>query len=151
MNAYTRLLTQIKNIAAKTDYINTITRGQDIDLNKGNIFPLFNIDILTGSFTSNATVAFNVSMQCLDIRDINKEIVNDKFWLNDNEVDNHNQTLSCINEVWVKLHRDFVNNNVTASENPEFTKITFSDKNLLDGWEIKFSVEMPISEFDICL
>ena len=69
MNAYTRLLTQIKNSAAQTDYINTITRGQDIDLNKGNIFPLFNIDILTGSFTSNATVAFNVSMQCLDIRD----------------------------------------------------------------------------------
>jgi len=67
------------------------------------------------------------------------------------EVDNHNQTLSCLNEVWVKLHRDFINNNVTASENPEFTKITFSDKNLLDGWEIKFSVEMPISEFDICL
>ncbi len=150
MNAYTTLLQYIKGLAEATEYVNTVTKGDDIDLNKKNIFPLFNIDINTGNFPSSSTVSFDVDLQCLDIRDINKENVADKFWLNDNEVDNHNNTLSAINEVWVKMSRDFEQNNITASENPTITKITFSDKNLLDGWRIEFTVEMPILELSLC-
>ena len=48
------------------------------------------------------------------------------------------------------MHRDFANNNITASDNPSFDKITFADKNLLDGWRLSFEVELPIREFDIC-
>ena len=150
MNAYSELLIYIKGLVEATGYVNTITRGQEIDLNKGNIFPLFNIDILTGSFTSNATITFTVDMQCLDIRDVNKDQVNDKFWLNDNEVDNHNSTLACLNEVWVKIHRDLALKDISSSDNPPITKITFSDKNLLDGWELSFDIEMPITQVDLC-
>lgn len=150
MNAYTKLLIYIKSLVEATGYVNTITKGDDIDLNKKNIFPLFNIEINTGNFSSNATILFDVILECLDIRDINKKVVNDKFWLNDNEVDNHNETLNCLNEIWVKMHRDFANNNITGSDNPSFDKITFADKNLLDGWRLSFEVELPIREFDIC-
>ena len=150
MNAYTTLLIYLKTLAEKTGYINTITKGQDIDLNKGNIFPLFNIDILTGNFTSNATISFDVELQCLDIRDINKKQVNDKFWGNDNESDNHNNTLAALNNIWTKLHRDFELRDITASDSPTITKVTFSDKNLLDGWSLSFTVEMPIAELDLC-
>lgn len=150
MNAYTELLNYLFLLAKESEYPNTITKGDDIDLDKGTIFPLFNIDILTGSFSSTATILFNVSIQCLDIRDINKEIVNDKFNRNDNEVDNHNNTLTCLANVWTKLKRDFEQRDITASENPSFEKITFSGVNLLDGWRLDFDIEMPITELDLC-
>jgi len=149
MNQYTELLIYLKQLAEQDSYINTITKGEDIDLNKANIFPLFNIDILTGSL-NNGTVTFQVELQCLDIRDINKEIVNDKFWEQDNEVDNHNNTFAALNRIWRIMNRDFNNNNITASDNPTITKITISDKNLLDGWNMSFDVELPNTTLNLC-
>ena len=96
MNAYSRILRYIRSLAEQDVFVKTITTGADIDLNKGDIFPLFNIDITDATFSSNATITFSLNIQCLDIRDINNENVNDKFYLNDNEVDNYNGTLSCL-------------------------------------------------------
>ena len=150
MNAYSRLLRYIRSLAEQDVFVKTITTGADIDLNKGDIFPLFNIDITDAIFSSNATITFSLNIQCLDIRDINNENVNDKFYLNDNEVDNYNGTLSCLNALWVKIHRDFEDNNITASDSPTLTQITYSDKNLLDGWDMSLEVEMPIDETSFC-
>ena len=256
MIAYSQLLKYIKSLAQSEEYINTSTMGEDLDLNKSNIFPLFNVDVTGASFTSNRTVTFDVTMSALDVRSINKEsdyievqgdkgsIVNaeivdggrvadefpdltisalqvstsgdgtgafvkikiqneeavsfeglsgslgggsnfsigdtvniasgvstedtvirvteidatikkavnaDKFYGNDNEIDNHNATISVLNNIWVKMHRDFAKNNITASDNPSLEMITFSDKNLLDGWSINFTVEMPTSGVDLCI
>ena len=150
MNAYSRLLRYLRSLAEQDVFVKTITTGADIDLNKGDIFPLFNIDITDATFSSNATITFSLNIQCLDIRDINNENVNDKFYLNDNEVDNYNGTLSCLNALWVKMHRDFEDNNITASDSPTLTQITYSDKNLLDGWDMSLEVEMPIDETSFC-
>ena len=151
MIAYSELLRYIKSLAESEEYINTSTMGEDLDLNKGNIFPLFNVDITGASFTSNRTVTFNVSMVALDVRSINKESNTDKFYNNDNEIDNHNSTISVLNNIWVKMHRDFANNNITASDNPSLEQITYSDKNLLDGWSIDFTVELPTSGVNLCV
>ena len=150
MNAYSTLLRYIKNLADSEEYIKTSTMGVDIDLNKGNIFPLFNVDITDATFTSNATVSFDVSLSCLNVRDINKDDNQDKFYNNDNEIDNYNGTISALNTIWVKMHRDFIDNNITASDDPTLTQITYSDKNLLDGWEMTMNVEMPIHEVSLC-
>ena len=150
MNQYTEVLYYIKSLGESDVFVNTITKGQEIDLNKGNIFPLLNIDINTGSFTNGQTIIFNIELSCLDIRDINKEIVDDKFWLQDNEVDNHNSTLATLNRLWLIMKRDFNENNITASENPPLQKITFSDKNLLDGWSLTFDLEIPNTTISLC-
>jgi hypothetical protein len=150
MNAYSTLLRYIKQLADSEDFIKTSTMGSDIDLNKGNIFPLFNVDITDATFTSNATVSFDVSLSCLAVRDINKEDNQDKFYSNDNEIDNYNLTLSVLNTLWVKMHRDFIDNDITASDSPLLTQITYSDKNLLDGWEMTMQVEMPLLEVSLC-
>lgn len=152
MNQYTQLLYYIKELAENDAYINTITKSEDdsIDLDKGNIFPLFNIDINDATFTSISTVSFSVQIQCLALRDINKEVVEDKFWRQDNEVDNHNETLASLSRIWQIMNRDFTENNITASDNPTLTKITFSNKNLLDGWEMDFDVEMPNDNLNLC-
>ena len=125
--------------------------GENIDLNKANIFPLFNVDITNAEFTSNATVSFDVEMTCLAIRDLNNEDNKDKFYLNDNEIDNYNGTISALNVMWVRMHRDFCDKNITASDNPTLEQVTFSDKNLLDGWQMSLTVEMPIAEVDLCV
>ena len=150
MNAYSTLLRYIKQLADSEDFIKTSTMGSDIDLNKGNIFPIFNVDITDATFTSNATVSFDVSLSCLAVRDINKEDNQDKFYSNDNEIDNYNLTLSVLNTLWVKMHRDFIDNDITASDSPSLEQVTFSDKNLLDGWQMTMQVEMPIEEVKLC-
>lgn len=150
MNQYTELLYYVKELGEADTYINTITKGDDIDLNKGNIFPLLNVDIITGSFSNGSTISFTVTLSCLDIRDINPEVTTDKYWDQDNEVDNHNETLAALNRIWLIMYRDFNDNNITASENPTLTKITYSQKNLLDGWSLEFDVEMPNITIALC-
>jgi len=151
MIAYSTLIRYIKDLADSEEYIKTSTMGEDIDLNKANIFPLFNVDITNAEFTSNATVSFDVEMTCLAIRDINNEDNKDKFYLNDNEIDNYNGTISALNVMWVRMHRDFCDKNITASDNPTLEQVTFSDKNLLDGWQMSLTVEMPIAEVNLCV
>tara|TARA_R110000764_G_scaffold54412_1_gene118519 strand:+ start:874 stop:1338 length:465 start_codon:yes stop_codon:yes gene_type:complete len=151
MIAYSTLIRYIKDLADSEEYIKTSTMGEDIDLNKANIFPLFNVDITNAEFTSNATVSFDVEMTCLAIRDLNNEDNKDKFYLNDNEIDNYNGTISALNVMWVRMHRDFCDKNITASDNPTLEQVTFSDKNLLDGWQMSLTVEMPIAEVDLCV
>tara|TARA_R100000541_G_scaffold6505_2_gene14108 strand:+ start:533 stop:988 length:456 start_codon:yes stop_codon:yes gene_type:complete len=147
MNAYTQLLRHVKSISEQDDYITTILSRlpEDFDWEKGNIFPILNISALAGTFTSTSTIQFDVTITCVDKRDINKEDVNDKFWGNDNEVDNHNATLSHISHLWTKLNRDYSRENITASDNPAITQIEFEGMNLMDGWQITFQVEMPMN------
>ena len=151
MIAYSTLIRYIKDLADSEEYIKTSTMGENIDLNKANIFPLFNVDITNAEFTSNATVSFDVEMTCLAIRDLNNEDNKDKFYLNDNEIDNYNGTISALNVMWVRMHRDFCDKNITASDNPTLEQVTFSDKNLLDGWQMSLTVEMPIAEVNLCV
>tara|TARA_R110000803_G_scaffold76454_3_gene141100 strand:+ start:234 stop:701 length:468 start_codon:yes stop_codon:yes gene_type:complete len=150
MNQYTELLYYIKALGEADPYINTILKGNSIDLNKIDIYPLLNIVIDAGSFPSGGTIAFDVVLECVAIRDINKEVVTDKFWEISNEVDNHNETLATLNRMWRSMNRDFTNNNITASDNPSIEKITGEKMDILDGWSMTFTVEMPNVEVDLC-
>tara|TARA_R110000782_G_scaffold150690_1_gene243390 strand:+ start:3880 stop:4341 length:462 start_codon:yes stop_codon:yes gene_type:complete len=150
MNQYSQLLYYIKALGESDEFINTITKGEDIDLDKANIFPLLNIEINGGSFTNGSTLVFNVELNALDIRDVNKEVSTNKFWLNSNDVDNHNEMLAVLNRIWTKMLKDFDDNNITASESPSFIKITDENTNRLDGWALTFDVEMPNTTLRLC-
>jgi hypothetical protein len=152
MNQYTELLQYLKSIAQSDDFVNTITRGEfeKVDLDKSNIFPLVHINITSAGFTNGQTINFNVQVGCFDLRDVNKEIREDKFWEQDNEVDNLNETLAVLNRMWLRMYRDFEDNNITASENPSLEVVTFDNKNLLDGWILTFDVEVPNTTLNLC-
>ena len=152
MNAYSQLLRYIKQLVDEDSYITTVLNrvSEDFDWEKGNIFPIFNISVLEGSITSTATVLFSIELTCVDIRMINKENITDKFWDNDNSVDNHNAALASLSMVWTKMNRDFVKNNITASDNPTINQIDFEGANLYDGWTMSFDVEMPMYEVSLC-
>lgn len=154
MNQYSQLLYQLRSLAENHPLVNTVTKGKvaNIDLEKANIYPLVHITIETGRFTNGQTIIFNVGLECLAQRDINKTINNDddKFWSNDNEVDNHNETLVILNDLWLRIKRDWDDSNITASENATLDKIEFERSNLLDGWGISFEVELPNTDISLC-
>lgn len=150
MNQYTELLYYIKSLGEADTYINTILKGNTIDLNKIDIYPLLNIVIDSGSFPSNGTISFEVVLECVSIRDKNNEVVNDKFWEQDNEVDNHNETLASLNRIWAIMNKDFTENNITASDVPTLEKITGEKMDVLDGWSMSFTVTMPNVTLSLC-
>lgn len=154
MNHYTELLTYIKQLGEADPLINTITQGEfdRLDLDKGNIFPLLHTTVTGASFTNGSTIIFNVEIAALQQRDINKEINTDKFWLNDNEVDNLNEMLAVLNRLWGKMYKDFEDNNITSTENPTLSIVQPEQTtNLIEGWIISFDIEMPNTTISLCL
>ena len=153
MNQYSELLYFLKGLAQANEFVNTVTKGaiDKIDLQKANIYPLLHITIEEAQFTNGQTVIFNVTLECLNQRDINKEIVeDDKFWSNDNEVDNHNTTLAILNDIWLRILRDWEDRDITTSDNATLQKIEFAKGNILDGWSLEFQVELPNTTISLC-
>jgi len=152
MNQYSELLYYIKSLADADALVNTVTQGdfEVLDLDKANIFPLVHISITDSGFTNGQTVKFSLQVGCFAVRDINKEIRTNKFWEQDNEVDNHNETHAVLNRMWLKMYTDFELNNITASENPTLEIQSFVRGNTLDGWILSFEVEMPNTTISLC-
>jgi cytochrome c peroxidase len=111
---------------------------------------LVNVTVTGGSFTNGSTVNLDVEIACLAQRDINKEVRTDDFWLQDNEVDNMNETLAILNRLWLIMYKDFEKNNITASENPTLSPIIYGTAKILDGWVLTFTVEMPNTTINLC-
>ena len=152
MNAYSELLSYIKLLAENDPFVNTVTKtgGADLDTQKANVFPILDIFITGDTFPSNAVISFNVALTCINLRDINKEVINDKFFENDNEIDNHNETLAVLNRIFLLMIRDFANNNITASESPGIDKIEFEGTNIYDGWTLNMQVQVPNTTISLC-
>ena len=152
MNTYSELLRYLKFLGEEDVFVNTITQGDfnDVDVDKKNIFPLMHISIGNATFPAHSVIRYSVQIGVFDIRDINKEITTDKFWKQDNEVDNLNETLATINRLWLKMSKDFEDNNITASESPTCEIQTFTRMNTLDGWIITFDVDTPNTTLSLC-
>ena len=148
MNQLSELYKYFKQLADADDLVNKVMKSAD--LNKETIFPLVNIDIQGGGFTNGSTINFNVELSCFNIRDINKEIITDDFWGQDDEVDNHNLALAVLNRMWLQMYTDFEKTNLTASENPTFELGSFEGSKLLDGARLTFIVETPNTTIDLC-
>lgn len=148
MNQLSELYKYFKQLADADDLVNKVMKSAD--LNKETIFPLVNIDIQGGAFTNGSTINFNVELSCFNIRDINKEVITDDFWGQDDEVDNHNLALAVLNRIWLTMLTDFEKTNITASENPTFELGSFEGSKLLDGARLTFTVETPNTIIDLC-
>lgn len=153
MNHYSELLTYIKSLLEQDPLVNTITQGDfdKVDLYKMNIYPLAHIYLGDVQFTNGQTIQMNVSIGAMNKRDSNPEVNEDKFWNNDNEIDNYNEMLAVLNRLWTKMYTDFEYAGITASENPQVTKRGQDlDKNKLEGYQLEFVVTMPNSTLSLC-
>lgn len=153
LNHYTELLYFIKGLAESDQLVNTITQGDfdKLDLDKMNLTPLVHISIGNAVFSNGSTVGFDVQVGAHTVRDFNKnEVVSDKFWLQDNEVDNLNEMLAILNRLWSKIHLGFTNNDISTTENPSLSQTIDEGTNTLDGWILSFQVVMPNTELSLC-
>ena len=152
LNQYTELLYYIQSLGQADVFVNTITQGEfdKVDLDKANIFPLLHASITGASFTNGSTVVFNIQIGCFNVRETNKEINTDKYFDNDNEVDNMNETLAVLNRLWVNMYKNFQDNDITASENPTLEPSFEERTNLLDGWIMTFDAELPNTTLSLC-
>ena len=150
MNQLTQLYLYLKQLAGADDLVNSVMKTVDIDLKKEVMYPLVNINIVSGSFTNGSTVQFNIELACFNQRDINKEINTDDFLGQDNEVDNHNLCVAVLNRMWLNMYTDFEQNNITSSENPTFELGSFEGAKLVDGARLTFTVEVPNTELSLC-
>lgn len=150
MNQLTQLYLYLKQLAEADDFVKSVMKTVDIDLKKEVMYPLVNINIVSGSFTNGSTVQFNIELACFNQRDINKEINTDDFWGQDNEVDNHNLCVAVLNRMWLNMYTDFEQNNITSSENPTFELGSFEGAKLVDGARLTFTVEVPNTELSLC-
>lgn len=150
MNGYSELLRYIKMIGQPE--VSTVTQGNftDVDLDKQNLFPLLHVSVGDATFVSDAVVRFNIQIGCFDLRDINKEVNTDKYYSNDNEVDNLNATLAVLNRLWLEMLRDFEENDITPNATPSCQQYTESRTNLIDGWIMSFDVDVPNVTINLC-
>lgn len=152
MNHYTELLIYLKGLFEKDPLVNVVGQGalDGSDIDKMTLFPLVNIEITGGSFTNGSSVNLGVTISAMTDRDINKDINTDRFWSNDNEVDNMNEMLAVLNRAWTTAYRDFEGSDIIATENPTLTPQIYKGKSILDGWSIDFDLEMPNQELSLC-
>lgn len=150
MNMYTELLNRIYQLSEPLS--NTITQGsfQDIDLSNSNIYPLIHTQIDGGNLNNGQVITFSVRLGCFQQRMNNNTYEIDKYYGNDNEVDNMNETLSKLITIWSNLERDFAGNDITASEDPQLEPERNAYENGLDGWILSFDVELPITKLSLC-
>lgn len=148
MNTYYKLITTIKDTFDGDLRVSTVTTSgdDDIDINKKNLYPLVHVNVIDSPFTSldtTAVVRYNVEITVVDIRDVNKEIINDKFWLNDDRHDNWNETMSILKEAQNKLVKNINGSDVTITSSTSANRLSFSNENTLDGWQQTWTIDVP--------
>ena len=153
MNHYSQVLNYLKTIAEQDDFVNTVTQGDmsNVDINKMNVFNMVHIDVLTGNFsTTHQTITFDIEIMCGQLRDSNKQDEGDKFWNQDNEVDNLNETMAVLNRMWFKMVTDFTDQDIRATDTASLDQITEWNTNLIDGWLMTFTIELPNTTINLC-
>ena len=135
MNTYYEVLKYLKSTFDADVRVNNVVTG-DFEQWKRDEFSIVHINVLDSPFTNvlnTSTIEFNIEVQVLDIRDVNKEEDKDKFWFNDNRQDIWNETLSILNLARNKVIKDF-NNDITLNAATSAERITYAYMNGLDGW-----------------
>lgn len=159
MNTYYELIKQIKTIFEEGEVglkASTVTMEEDyriIDNYKKNLFPLVHIEVSDSPFISVdnlSTHRFNVIINVLDIRDINKEEVNDKFWSNDNKQDNLNKCYAILRRALNKMVKDTLNTDITIENVTPVVPVIYAHKNLLDGWQQTWTIDVPDTLTTVC-
>ena len=152
MNTYYELLNHLKTTFEEDERVSNVVTG-DFEEWRKDMFLLVHIDINNSPFigTENTSlVRFNVVINVLDIRDVNKEDVKDRFWHNDNRHDSWNDCLSVLNIARNKVVKDHLGNDIELNTATDAERITYAYGNGLDGWQQTWTIDIPDNFTSIC-
>jgi hypothetical protein len=144
MQAYYNVLKTIKDQLELDEFCNTVTQGDidDIDLAKQTIFPLSHIIINSVTKRGN-TLAFSMSLICMDIVDKSSDEVTDIFIGNDNEQDVLNTQLAVALRALEVFERGSGQDTFQMRGEPTLEPFTERFENYLAGWAVSFEVLVP--------
>ena len=156
MNTYYSLIQTLKTIFEQDVNVSTVTMQDDhkiIDTYKKNLYPLVHLNILSSPFVGTQNLAvtrYDIEVNVLDIRDINKEEVNDKFWLNDNRAENLDTTRAILKLALNKMVKDTLDNDITVNSASAAEPVIYAFSNLLDGWKQTWTIDVPDFLTTVC-
>jgi hypothetical protein len=151
MREFYKVVDYLKTTLEADVNVHTITHGlrSMMDIDKKNIFPLVHLQVLS-STPNNGSVTFSFEIAVVDLRNISKQIVTDKFLSNDNELDNLNTCHAVLNRlvaILINKNNDYAIQLVNA---PTLQPIIFEESNLLDGWRTDLELVIPNNEIIVC-
>lgn len=151
MREFYKVVDYLKTTLEEDINVHTITHGlrSMTDINKKNIFPLVHLQVLS-STPNNGSVSFTFEVAVVDLRNISKQLVTDKFLSNDNELDNLNTCHAILNRLITKLINQNNEYNIQLATAPTMQPIIFEESNLLDGWRVDLELLIPNNETVVC-
>ena len=153
MRTYYELIKHLKVVFEEDINVSTVTTDgfADMDNWKKNIYPIANVFVVEELVTENTAISrYSVEITVLDIRDINKEQVNDKFWLNDNRHDNWNTTQAILKTARNKMLKNHLETDITIESYTSAERIIITKENMLDGWQQTWIIDVPDTLTTIC-
>lgn len=153
MRTYYDLIQHLKTVFEEDIDVRTVvTEGYpDIEHWKKNIYPIVDINVVSDdSIPSTAVTRFSVEITVLDVRDVNKEEVRDKFYRNDNRHDIWNTTHSILKTARTKMIKNHLETDITIDSYTPAIRQTFVLSNALDGWQQTWIIDVPDTFTTIC-
>jgi hypothetical protein len=150
MNQFHACINELKTILEQNSDVNTIVFGinEDRDLYKKSIYPLVQINPVSAPWDLGSNVSkFTFEIAALDQRNISKQAATDKFDGNDDMQDNLNVTYTILNDLITRLLRFNNESNIQIESLSEAQPILFKDFNLLDGWYVSITVQIPNGQY----
>jgi len=141
----------LKSLLQEDINVHTILHGlkSTMDINKKNIFPIAHIQV-TNSTIQSGYVGFTFEVVAVDLRNVSKQMVTDKWLGNDNELDNLNTTHAILNRLLTKLRNTRNDFKIELNNEPSLQPIIFEETNLLDGWRTEIELIIPNNEINVC-
>ena len=141
----------LKSLLQEDINVHTVLHGlkSTMDINKKNIFPIAHIQV-TNSTIQTGYVGFTFEVVAVDLRNISKQMVTDKWLGNDNELDNLNTTHAILNRLLTKLRNTRNDFKIELNNEPSLQPIIFEETNLLDGWRTEIELIIPNNEINVC-
>jgi hypothetical protein len=151
MREFYKVVDYLKSTLEADINVHTITHGlrSMTDIDKKNIFPLVHLQVMSSSVdTSSVTFTFEIAV--VDLRNISKQLVTNKFLGNDNELDNLNTCHAVLNRLVSILRNQNNDYNIQLVNAPTLQPIIFEESNLLDGWRTDLELIIPNNEIVVC-
>jgi len=151
MREFYKVVDYLKTTLEADINVHTITHGlrSMTDIDKKNIFPLVHLQVISSSVdTSSVTFTFEIAV--VDLRNISKQLVTDKFLGNDNELDNLNTCHAVLNRLVSILRNKNNDYDIQLVNAPTLQPIIFEESNLLDGWRTDLDLIIPNNEIVVC-
>ena len=151
MKGYYDITTTLKAALLEDVNVNTVTEGtvNDIDISKQTIFPLSHLRVDNVSQEGH-TLRFSISVELVDIVDINNVQTNNRFLGNDNEHDILNTQLAVGVRLIERFRRgDLFNEEYALGNDANYEPLINEYENGLSGWKLTFDV-LYRNEMTIC-